>query len=175
MTPLTTLEQSFKITPEQLQQAITPATKWLVLNSPHNPTGAVYSAEELKTLGEILEKHPHVWVLSDEIYKDLSLKLPPSIGAVCPFLKERLVIIHGVSKSYAMTGWRIGFAAAPKHFIDALTAIQSQQTSGACSIAQYAALSALKGPKHWQEEQKQLIEENRQYMWQFLKEQKLPY
>jgi aspartate aminotransferase len=140
---------AFKLTPEALDNAITPRTKWLILNSPSNPTGAVYSKDELLSLAEILRKHTHVMVLSDDIYEHLifdGLSFH-TMTQVAPDLKDRVLTMNGVSKAYAMTGWRIGFGTGPKWLIEAMTKLQGQQTSGACSISQHAALAALEGPK----------------------------
>jgi aspartate aminotransferase len=138
-------EAGFKMTPEQLEAAITPRTRWLLLNSPSNPTGAVYSKDELAALGQVLERHPHVWIASDEIY-DLICYTPfVSFRQACPALTDRTLVINGVSKAHAMTGWRIGWGIGPAELIKAMIAVQGQITSGACSIAQAAALAALSG------------------------------
>ena len=138
-------DAGFKMTPKQLEAAITPRTRWVLLNSPSNPSGAVYSATELAALGEVLARHPHVWIASDEIY-DLICYVPfTSFRAACPDLAERTIVINGVSKAHAMTGWRIGWGIAPAELIQAMTAVQGQITSGACSIAQAAALEAVTG------------------------------
>ncbi|WP_417270226.1 pyridoxal phosphate-dependent aminotransferase [Celeribacter sp.] len=143
-----TLENNFKLTPEQLEAAITPKTKWLIFNSPSNPTGAGYSREELKGLTDVLLRHPHVWVMTDDMYEHLAFDgfefcTPAQIE---PRLYDRTLTVNGVSKAYAMTGWRIGYAAGPKELITAMRKIQSQSTSNPCSISQYAALEALNGP-----------------------------
>ncbi len=141
----------FKLTPEGLAKAITPRTKWLVLNSPSNPTGAVYTKEELKALGDVLMKHPHVLALCDDIYEHILYTGLPftTLAEVEPRLKDRVLTLNGVSKAYAMTGWRIGFAVGPKALITAMGTLQSQSTSNPCSIAQEAALAALEGPKEF--------------------------
>jgi aspartate aminotransferase len=141
-------EQGFKLKPEQLHQAITPRTKWLILNSPGNPTGAGYSADDLRHLGEVLLAHPQVYVLSDDMYEHLCYDgwKFANIAAEVPALRERTLTVNGVSKAYAMTGWRIGYAGGPKKLIAAMATIQSQSTSNPCSIAQAAALAALDGP-----------------------------
>ena len=141
------IEQQFKITPRQLGKAITPKTRLLVLNSPSNPTGAIYSEAELKALGEVLRDHPQVLVVSDDIYEHILLSDAPfcNILNVCPELYDRTVVINGVSKSYSMTGWRIGYAAGPKQLIEAMKNIQSQSTSNPASISQAAAQMALEG------------------------------
>jgi aspartate aminotransferase len=141
------IEQNFKITADQLNKAITPKTKVFIINSPSNPCGMAYSAAELKALGAVLAKHPNIIVMTDDIYEKNWWKDEPfsNILMVCPELKERTLIVHGVSKTYAMTGWRIGFTAGPKAIIEAMTTIQSQSTSNPCSISQIAALAALQG------------------------------
>jgi aspartate aminotransferase len=139
--------QQYKILPEQLEQAITPKTRWVILNSPSNPTGAAYSAAELKALGEVLERHPHVWVLTDDMYEHILYDdfQFATIAQVCPSLYERTLTVNGTSKAYAMTGWRIGFAGGPAWLIKAMAKLQSQSTSNPCSIAQAAATAALNG------------------------------
>ena len=141
--------QGYKITPEQLDAAITPSTKWLVLNSPSNPTGAAYSAAELKALGEVLLKHPHVWVMADDMYEHITYGdfEFTTIAQVVPELYERTLTVNGCSKAYSMTGWRIGFAGGPVPIIKAMSKLQSQSTSNPCSIAQAAATAALNGPQ----------------------------
>ena len=143
----TGLEADFKITPEQLAAAITERTRLLILNSPCNPTGASYSKSELQALGEVLAKHPKVLVAADEIYEHIQWADEPfvSFATACPELYDRTVTINGVSKAYAMTGWRIGYAAGPDTLIKAMTTIQSQSTSNACSVSQVAAAAALDG------------------------------
>ncbi len=143
------IDQGFKMTPEQLDAAITPRTKWLILNSPSNPTGAAYSAAELKGLADVLLRHPHVWVLTDDMYEHIvydGFKFA-TIAEVEPALHERTLTVNGASKAYAMTGWRIGFAGGPAPLIKAIAKIQSQSTSNPCSIAQAAATAALNGPQ----------------------------
>lgn len=139
----------FKITPAQLEQAITPKTKYLILNSPCNPTGSTYSKEELTALGELLRKYPHVYIVSDDIYEKLIYDglVFCNILMACPDLKDRTIIVNGVSKAYAMTGWRIGYACGPKELMAAMTKMQSQSTSNATSIAQKASVEALNGPQ----------------------------
>jgi len=143
------VEQKFKITPEQLDAAITPRTKWVLLNSPSNPTGAAYTRDELKALAEVLKKHSHVLILTDDMYEhivydDFSFA---TIAEVEPALYERTLTMNGASKAYSMTGWRIGFAGGPKWLIKAMMKLQSQSTSNPCSIAQAAATAALNGPQ----------------------------
>ncbi|MDV4145411.1 pyridoxal phosphate-dependent aminotransferase [Shimia sp. FJ5] len=142
-----TLENSFKLTPEQLEAAITPNTKWLIFNSPSNPTGAGYSRDELKALTDVLMRHPHVWVMTDDMYEhlaydDFEFCTPAEIE---PALYDRTLTCNGVSKAYAMTGWRIGYAAGPVELIAAMRKIQSQSTSNPCSVSQWAAIEALNG------------------------------
>lgn len=138
----------FKITPEQLDEAITPRTKWLMLNSPSNPSGAVYSHKELHALGEVLLRHPQVWVMADDIYEKIRYEDTPfaTPAAVTPELASRTLTINGVSKAYAMTGWRVGFGAGPLELIKAMNLIQSQSTSHTSSISQAASITALDGP-----------------------------
>ena len=145
----TTQENNFKLTAEALDAAITPKTKWFVFNSPSNPSGAAYSHDELKALTDVLLKHPHVWILTDDMYEHLTygdFKFATPVE-VEPKLYDRTLTMNGVSKAYAMTGWRIGYAAGPLNLIKAMDMIQGQQTSGACSIAQWAAVEALNGPQ----------------------------
>jgi aspartate aminotransferase len=141
--------QGFKMTAEQLEAAITPKTKWLILNNPCNPTGAAYSAAELKALTDVLLRHPEVWVFSDDIYEKLAYDgfKPATVVEVEPRLKDRTVTMNGCSKAYAMTGWRIGFAGAPVQLIKAMDKLQSQSTSNTSSISQAAAVEALTGPQ----------------------------
>lgn len=143
----TTPEQGFKMTAAQLAAAITPRTRLLILNSPCNPTGAVYSRAEWIAFGDVLRLHPNVSVLTDDIYEHIYWAPEPfaSFAQVCPDLHDRTITINGVSKSYSMTGWRLGYAAGPAHVIKAMTTIQSQSTTNASSIAQAAAIAALDG------------------------------
>jgi aspartate aminotransferase len=141
----------YKITAGALAAAITPRTKWLILNSPSNPTGAGYSADALKALTDVVLGHPGVWVLTDDIYEHIAY--PPFAFATAaqaePRLLDRTLTVNGVSKAYAMTGWRIGYAAGPEPLIRAMTTIQTQSTTNACSISQWAALEALTGPQDY--------------------------
>ncbi|OQW43127.1 MAG: aspartate aminotransferase [Proteobacteria bacterium SG_bin5] len=139
--------QRYKLLPEQLEAAITPRTKWLILNSPSNPTGAAYSADELRALGEVLLRHPHVWVFADDMYEHIVYDgfAFATIAAVVPELYARTLTVNGCSKAYAMTGWRIGFAGGAEWLIKAMAKLQSQSTSNPCSIAQAAAVAALTG------------------------------
>ena len=146
-----TLEQDFKLTPEALEAAITPKTKWFIFNSPSNPTGAGYSRDELKGLTDVLMRHPHVWIMSDDMYEhlaydDFKFCTPAQVE---PALYDRTLTVNGVSKAYAMTGWRIGYAAGPKALIDAMRKIQSQSTSNPCTISQWAAVEALNGTQDY--------------------------
>ena len=141
------LEAAFKITAAQLEAAITPRTKWFLFNSPSNPTGAGYSWDELKALTDVLLRHPHVWVMSDDMYEhlvfdDFKFCTPAQVE---PQLYDRTLTVNGVSKAYAMTGWRIGYAAGPVALIKAMGKVQSQSTSNPCSVSQYAAVEALNG------------------------------
>jgi aspartate aminotransferase len=141
------IEQAFKLKAEQLEAAITPKTKLVMLNSPSNPTGAVYNLDELKALGEVLLKHPHVLVATDDMYEHVNLtgdKFYNILNAT-PALKDRCIVLNGVSKAYSMTGWRIGYAAGPAHIINAMGILQSQSTSNPTSISQVAAQAALEG------------------------------
>ena len=139
--------QNYKITPAQLEAAITPRTRWVLLNSPSNPTGAAYSADELKALAEVLLRHPQVMVLTDDMYEHVWYADTPfaTILQVCPDLYDRTLTVNGCSKAYSMTGWRIGFAGGPAWLIKAMAKLQSQSTSNPCSIAQAAATAALNG------------------------------
>ncbi|MAW08214.1 MAG: aspartate aminotransferase [Halobacteriovoraceae bacterium] len=145
------LENSFKLTADQLEAAITDKTKWFIFNSPSNPTGAGYSRAELKALTDVLMRHPHVWVMTDDMYEhlaydDFEFCTPAQVE---PGLYERTLTCNGVSKAYAMTGWRIGYAAGPKELIAAMRKVQSQSTSNPCSVSQYAAIEALNGPQDY--------------------------
>jgi aspartate aminotransferase len=145
------LENGFKLQAADLEKAITPKTKWLILNSPSNPSGAAYSRAELKALTDVLLKHPHVWVLSDDMYEhlvydDFEFTTPAQVE---PKLYDRTLTMNGVSKSYCMTGWRIGYGAGPEQLIKAMAKLQSQSTSNPSSIAQWAAVEALNGPQEF--------------------------
>ncbi len=145
----TSVETGFKITPQVLDAAVTKSTKWLMLNSPGNPSGAVYSAQELKSLAAVLNNHPHVWVLSDDMYEHLIYTDSPftTMAQVAPELSDRTLTVNGVSKAYSMTGWRVGFAGGPGELIKAMEMVQSQTTSGTCRVSQWAAVTALDGPQ----------------------------
>ncbi|KDC44206.1 pyridoxal phosphate-dependent aminotransferase [Bordetella bronchiseptica] len=138
----------FKLSPRQLEESITPRTKWLMLNSPSNPSGAVYSAKELAALAEVLARHPQVWVMADDIYEKIRYDDTPfaTPAAIAPELAARTLTINGVSKAYAMTGWRVGFGAGPAALIKAMNLVQSQSTSHTSSISQAASIAALDGP-----------------------------
>lgn len=144
-----TAENDFKITAKQLESSITDRTRLLIINSPSNPTGKVYNEAEYRELAEVLVEHPKVMIVCDDIYEHIYWGEKPyrTFLNVCPELKERTVIINGVSKAYAMTGWRIGYAAGPRELVKAMLKVQSQSTSGACSISQAAATAALNGPQ----------------------------
>ncbi len=141
------IDSGFKITPEQLEASITPKTRMMFINSPSNPTGVTYSHAELKALGEVLSKHPNIIVVTDDIYEHISWNDEPfaNIVTLCPDLRDRSVVLNGVSKVYSMTGWRIGYAGGPEWLISAMKKIQSQSTSNPASISQAAALAALDG------------------------------
>ncbi len=155
--------QGYKITPAQLDAAITPRTKWVMLNSPSNPSGAAYSAEELKGLGEVLLKHPHVLVMTDDMYEHVWYAPTPfaTIAQVCPDLYDRTLTVNGCSKAFAMTGWRIGFAGGPEWIIKAMSKLQSQSTSNPCSISQAAAVAALTGDQEFLEERNAAFKKRR--------------
>ncbi|MEL7046216.1 MAG: pyridoxal phosphate-dependent aminotransferase [Pseudomonadota bacterium] len=144
-------QTAYKLTADQLEAAITPKTKWLIFNSPSNPTGAAYSAEELKELTDVLMRHPHVWVMTDDMYEHLvydgfQFATPAQVE---PGLYDRTLTVNGVSKAYAMTGWRIGYAAGPEELIGAMRKVQSQSTSNPSSVSQWAAVEALSGPQDY--------------------------
>jgi aspartate aminotransferase len=145
----TTLEAGFKLKPDALERAITPRTKWLIFNSPSNPSGAAYTRDEMKAITDVLVRHPHVWVLTDDMYEhlvydDFSFVTPAQVE---PKLYERTLTMNGVSKAYCMTGWRIGYGAGPEPLIKAMQKLQSQSTSNPSSISQWAAVEALNGPQ----------------------------
>ncbi|WP_448582761.1 pyridoxal phosphate-dependent aminotransferase [Thermaurantiacus sp.] len=153
----------FKLTPEALDAAITPKTKWVILNSPSNPTGAAYSEAELKALANVLLAHPHVFVLADDMYEHIVYDdfRFVSLAAAEPRLFERTLTVNGVSKAYAMTGWRIGFAGGPKRIIAAIAKLQSQSTTNPCAIAQAAATAALSGPQDFLKARARVFQERR--------------
>ena len=166
----TGIEQDFKMTPAQLEAAITPKTKLLILCSPSNPTGSVYSREELEALASVLERHPQVFVISDEIYEHINYVGAHQSLAQFPSIRERIVIINGVSKGYAMTGWRIGFIAAPLWIAKACNKLQGQYTSGASSIAQKAAAAAFAGEQGCVETMRQAFQHRRDLVVRLAKE-----
>ncbi|EWY41075.1 aspartate aminotransferase [Skermanella stibiiresistens SB22] len=156
-------ETGFKLQPADLEKAITPKTKWLILNSPNNPTGAAYTRSELKALTDVLVRHPHVWVMTDDMYEhlnydDFEFTTPAQVE---PALYDRTLTVNGVSKAYAMTGWRIGYAAGPKELIKAMGVIQSQSTSNPSSVSQAAAVEALNGPQDFIKERALAFKERR--------------
>lgn len=156
----------FKLSPHALERAITPRTRWLILNSPNNPTGAVYSEPELKALGEVLVRHPNVWLLTDEIYEHFVYGglQHMSLVALVPELANRALVVNGMSKAYAMTGWRIGYGAGPQVLIKAITLLLSQSTSCAASMSQIAAVTALEGPQQCVEDACRTFEARRDRM-----------
>lgn len=154
-------DNNFKITPDQLEQAITTKSRLIMLNSPSNPTGAVYSAEELAALAEVLRRHEDIIILSDEIYEHINYIGSHASIATCEGMKDRTIVVNGVSKAYAMTGWRIGFLAAPLPLAKAITKLQGQYTSGASSIAQKAAEAAYTGNQDCVEEMRRAFERRR--------------
>jgi aspartate aminotransferase len=159
----TRLEDGFKLRPEALDAAITPKTRWLILNQPSNPTGAAYTRDELIALGEVLKRHPQVWVLTDDMYEHLiygGFEFH-TIAAVAPELYDRTLTMNGVSKAYAMTGWRIGYAGGPEALIRAMAKVESQTTSNPSSISQWAAVEALNGPQDFIAERAAVFEARR--------------
>nr|MBQ5605133.1 pyridoxal phosphate-dependent aminotransferase [Bacteroidales bacterium] len=164
------IEQDFKMTAEQLEAAITPKTKALILCSPSNPTGSVYSYEELKALAEVLARHPQVYVLSDEIYEHINYIGKHESIAQFEEIRDRVVIINGVSKAYAMTGWRIGWIAAPKWIAAACNKLQGQYTSGPCSVAQEAARLAYTGSQECVEEMRKAFHRRRDLIMSLMQE-----
>ena len=166
------LESNFKITPKQLEESITDKTKWLILNSPSNPTGAGYTEEELKSLGEVLKKHPNVHIMTDDIYEflvydDFKFK---TIAQVVPELFERTVTLNGVSKAYCMTGWRVGYAGGPVHIIKAMNMLNSQSTSSASTMSQWAAVEALNGDHSFIEKNNAVFVKRRNFVVEKLNE-----
>ncbi|MGI9395554.1 MAG: pyridoxal phosphate-dependent aminotransferase [Boseongicola sp.] len=164
------IANGFRITPDQLEAAITPKTKWLIFNSPSNPTGAGYHEAQIKALTDVLARHPHVWVLTDDIYEHIAFpgfefRTP---AQVAPELKERTLTLNGVSKAYSMTGWRIGYAGAPAELIAAMRKIQSQSTSNPCTISQWAAVEALNGPQDFIADNVEMFRRRRDFVVQAL-------
>ncbi|MBB4857967.1 aspartate aminotransferase [Novosphingobium chloroacetimidivorans] len=156
-------EDGYKLTPAQLEASITPRTKWLVLNSPSNPTGSAYTADELRALAEVLDDHPHVWAMSDDLYEHMLYDdfRFATLAEVAPSLASRTLTVNGVSKAYAMTGWRVGYAAGPTDLIAQIEKLTGQQTTGTCTIAQWAALEALTGPQDFLTTSRALFAERR--------------
>ncbi len=159
----TQAEKGYRLSPAALEKAITPKTRWLILNSPSNPTGAAYDTASLKALADVLAKHPQIMVLTDDIYEHIWFANTPftTFAAAAPELKERTLTMNGVSKAYAMTGWRIGYAGGPKWLIDAMRKLQSQSTGNPSSISQAAALAALDGPQDFLAEQCEIYRDRR--------------
>lgn len=159
-------ESGFKLTPQALAEAIGPKTRWLILNSPSNPTGAVYDRDELQALAKVLLAHPQVLILADDIYEHLIFDGRDflTLAQVEPRLAARTLTMNGVSKAYAMTGWRIGFATGPRWLLEAMEKLQGQQTSGACSISQHAAIAALDGPKGFIDHSREVFQRRRDFM-----------
>lgn len=157
--------EGFKLTPEQLEKAITPKTRWLILNSPSNPTGAVYSKEELQALAKVLTAYPNVLVMCDDIYEHLIFDGEfTTFAQASTDFAHRTLTMNGVSKAYAMTGWRIGYGTGPRWLLEAMEKLQGQQTSGACSISQHAALAALTGPQQFVSDTKAVFKRRRNMM-----------
>jgi len=166
----TGIDQGFKMTPEQLERAISPRTKMVILCSPSNPSGAVYSREELEALSETILRHEGVFVLSDEIYEHLNYVGAHASIAACKGMRERTIVVNGVSKAYAMTGWRIGFLAAPEWIVSACGMLQGQYTSGPCSISQKAAEAAWLGPQACVEDMRLAFERRRNLLVRLMSE-----
>ncbi|MEJ2133287.1 MAG: pyridoxal phosphate-dependent aminotransferase, partial [Gammaproteobacteria bacterium] len=161
--PETKIENSFKLTPQTLEEAITPKTKWLIFNSPSNPSGAAYTRDELKALTDVLLRHEHVWILTDDMYEHLvydGFEFTTQVQ-VEPKLYDRTLTMNGVSKAYAMTGWRIGYAAGPQELVAAMRKLQSQSTSNPCSISQWASVEALEGPQEFIPERAKVFKDRR--------------
>src|SRR5258706_6650642 len=159
----TTVESGFRLSPAALEQAITPKTKWVIFNSPSNPSGAAYSAADIRALADVLLKHPHVGVLTDDMYEHIiydGFKFATFVE-VEPRLKDRTLTVNGVSKAYAMTGWRIGYAGGPKLLIKAIATMQSQSVSNPTSISQWAAVEALTGPQDFIPKNPELFRQRR--------------
>ncbi|MAO57010.1 MAG: aspartate aminotransferase [Rhodospirillaceae bacterium] len=156
-------DNGFKMTPEQLEEAITPKTKWLIFNSPSNPTGGAYTEAEIKALAEVLLKHPHVWIFSDDIYEKLvydGFKFT-TMAQVEPKLYDRTVTMNGMSKAYCMTGWRVGYCGAPKELVKAMSMVQSQGITHTAAVSQAAAVAALNGPQDFIEANNKIFKERR--------------
>lgn len=166
----TSMDNHCKVTPEQIKQAITPKTKAIIFNSPSNPTGLSYSEQDLKVIGDVLLEHEQITVITDDIYEHSLWKNTPfkNIVNACPNLYDRTIVVNGVSKSYAMTGWRIGYAAGPAELISAMKKAQSQSTSNPCSISQYAAVAALTGDQACVQEMTKAYQERHDYLYKEL-------
>ncbi len=163
ITVATRMEDGFKMKPEALERAITPKTKWFLFNSPSNPTGAAYTRSELKAITDVLVRHPHVWVMTDDIYEhlvydDFAFFSPAQLE---PRLYERTLTVNGVSKTYCMTGWRIGYGGGPEPLIKAMAMLQSQSTSNPAAVSQWAAVEALNGPQDFIQKHKKIFKERR--------------
>jgi aspartate aminotransferase len=170
----TTIENDFKMTAQALEAAITQNTKWLILNSPSNPSGAAYSHDDLKKLTGVLLRHEHVWVLTDDMYEHLVYDdfIFATPAQVEPKLYDRTLTMNGVSKAYSMTGWRIGYAAGPEHLISAMRKLQSQSTSNPCSISQWASVEALNGPQYFLAERAAVFRQRRDLVCSMLNQAK---
>ena len=156
-------ENGFKLRPEELERAITPRTRWLMLNSPSNPSGAVYSAEELRALAPVLERHSHVWTISDDMYEHVLFdgRKFATLAAVAPQLGDRIFTVNGVSKTYAMTGWRLGYGAGPAELVRAMARLQAQSSLNPSSVSQAAAIAALNGPQEVVRERNAIFQSRR--------------
>ncbi len=170
----TTIEGNFKVSPEALEAAITPKTKWFIFNSPSNPSGAAYSHDDLKKLTDVLLRHDHVWILTDDMYEhlvydDFKFATPAQVE---PKLYDRTLTMNGVSKAYSMTGWRIGYAAGPDVIISAMRKLQSQSTSNPCSVSQWAAVEALDGPQDFLAERAEVFKQRRDLVCSMLNQAK---
>lgn len=165
-------EEHFKINPQALEKSITPRTKWLILNSPSNPTGIIYTKAELEAIAEVLLKHPQVMILSDDIYEHVRFNSEPffTIASLEPRLKVRTLTLNGVSKAYGMTGWRLGYAGGPQWLIQAMTNIQSHSTSNPSAISQAAAVAALNGPQTFLEDWNKILQERRNVVFNEIKQ-----
>ena len=168
----TSIDTNFKMTPEALEAAITPKTKWLIFNSPSNPSGAAYTEEEIKALGEVLKRHEHVWVFADDIYEHIVYEgfEFKTFAAAVPEVAHRTLTMNGVAKAYAMTGWRIGYAAGDPALIKAMAKVQSQSTSNPCSISQAATVEALMGPQDYLKDRVAVFQERRDLVVKMLNE-----
>lgn len=166
----TTIESEFKITPQELEAAITPKTKLFMFSSPNNPTGSVYTREELEALVKVFEKHPNIYIISDEIYEHINFLDKHVSIAEFPSVKDRVIIINGLSKAYAMTGWRLGYSASNKEIANACDKLQSQITSGTCSITQRAGIAAYEGGLETVHEMREVFQRRRNLVYDLLKD-----